>query len=141
MRWTRRSAGRWPNGSGDTNVLVRFLVADDPQQHAIATAFFGDRRSEGVPGYVSLVVIAETAWVLRSVYALPRDAVRALLLEVVDSEQLVIEQPDIAREALRHVATNITDWIIHLVGRRDGCTRTVTFDRKFARAPGVELLA
>ena len=125
----------------DTNVLVRFLVADDPRQHELATRFFGQRLSIEEPGFIALVVIAETVWVLRSIFALPRDEVSGLLLEVLDSAQVVVEQPEIVRQALMQTTTDMTDWLIHLLGARVGCTGTVTFDRKFARQPGVELLA
>lgn len=125
----------------DTNVLVRFLVGDEPRQYELAKALFGQRLSGALPGFLSLVVIAETAWVLRSVYRLPGDIVRQMLLEVMASEQVVVEAPDIARSALQQDAADVTDWLIHLIGRQVGCAATVTFDRKFARQSGVELLA
>jgi predicted nucleic acid-binding protein len=48
----------------DTNVLVRFLTADDPDQHTRALGFF-EQRSSADPAFLSAVTIAETIWVLR----------------------------------------------------------------------------
>ena len=48
----------------DTNVLVRLIVRDDPAQVDRAEAFV----ARGA--WVSLLVLAETIWVLKSVYGL-----------------------------------------------------------------------
>jgi predicted nucleic-acid-binding protein len=45
----------------DTNVVVRYLTADDPEQFARAVAVV-----EGAETFVSLTVLLETEWVLRS---------------------------------------------------------------------------
>jgi len=124
----------------DTKVLVRLLIANDPRQHDAARAFFGSRLSALSPGFLSLVVIAETAWVLRSRYGFTLGEVRATLLGVIDSEQVVVERPGIMRAALSHTTADGADWPIHLLGQEAGCRSTVTFDRRFARHPGVELL-
>ena len=54
----------------DTNIVVRLLVDDDPQQSHRAAALLGDNAV-----FVPLTVLLETEWVLRSVYALERGAV------------------------------------------------------------------
>ena len=89
---------------------------------------------------MSLVVVAEAAWVLRSGYGFARDAVRAAMLGVIDSEQIVVERAGIARAAITHGSVDTADRIIHLLGQAAGCGSTVTFDKRFARQPGVELL-
>lgn len=123
----------------DTNVLVRLLIADDARQHDIAKAFFA-KRSARSPGFISLIVIAETCWVLQHVYKFAREAMRAALLGVIESEQVIVERPSAARAALAHDSADVADWLIHLVGRDAGCQSTVTFDKHFARHAGVELL-
>lgn len=124
----------------DTNVLVRLLVIDDPRHHEVAKAFFRSRLSAAVPGFVSLLVIAETYWVLTTVYKFSAEAVRSTLLAVIDSEQVFVEQPAIVREALGAGSTDVADLLIHLIGQEAGCRSTVTFDKRFARHVGVELL-
>ncbi len=51
----------------DTNVLVRFLVQDEPRQAARADSLMA-QLSPTSPGYLSTVVLVETYWVLRSAY-------------------------------------------------------------------------
>jgi predicted nucleic-acid-binding protein len=51
----------------DTNVVVRYLVQDDPDQSAVASELI-DNLTETDPGYVSLVTVVEIYWVLRRAY-------------------------------------------------------------------------
>jgi len=46
----------------DTNVLVRYLVRDDPAQTERATAVIEGRCSADVPDFVCHVVLAELVW-------------------------------------------------------------------------------
>jgi predicted nucleic-acid-binding protein len=50
----------------DTNVLLRYLVQDDPVQSPRATEIITRRLSEEEPGFVSLVTILEVVWVLKT---------------------------------------------------------------------------
>jgi predicted nucleic-acid-binding protein len=52
----------------DTNFVVRYLAQDDPVQSAKATQVFECRLTEEEPGFVSLVTIVETVWVLDKAY-------------------------------------------------------------------------
>ena len=57
--------------SFDTNVLVRLLVLDDPDQCARAERAW--RNAIGSGGvFVSIVALVETSWVLRVSYRLDR---------------------------------------------------------------------
>ena len=53
----------------DTNVLVRYLAQDDRVQSPKATDFI-ERLSEQDPGFISVVAMTETAWVLEHAYRL-----------------------------------------------------------------------
>jgi predicted nucleic-acid-binding protein len=52
----------------DTNVLLRYLVQDEPVQSPRATEIFTNRLAEEERGFVSLVTIVEVVWVLKSLY-------------------------------------------------------------------------
>ena len=49
----------------DTNVLVRYLAQDDRVQAARAVRLVERELSQRQPGYISLVVLVETCWVLK----------------------------------------------------------------------------
>lgn len=124
----------------DTNVLLRYIVQDDPDQSALAERFLERDLSSQEPGFVSLVAVCEIAWALERTYDLPRDAIADAIMGLTRTPQLEIEAEDLVRAAAAQTRFTIADTIIHLVGQARNCAKTVTFDRKFARMEGVELL-
>ena len=54
----------------DTNVIVRYLTQDDPVQSKQATDIVERRLTDANPGFVSIVVMVETVWVLDRAYGL-----------------------------------------------------------------------
>lgn len=125
----------------DTNVLVRFAMQDDPEQSALADGFFAELSAQR-QGYVSLVVLVETAWVLRRSYRASRAQVVAVLQGLLEAEEIVVEQPDIVRRALLRCAAggDFADAVVAECGLAAGCERTVTFDRGAGEMAGMALL-
>lgn len=127
----------------DTNVLVRFLVEDDPEQNALARDFFSERSAED-PAFVSATVIAETVCILRRRLKLPLATVSDLLQNLLAADRLVVEFTEELDALLSQDTprTDIADYLIAWSAARAGCQKTVTFDRTSAEAiPGMELLA
>ncbi len=124
----------------DTNVILRFLVQDDPKQAAIANHFLENVLTPEKPGFVTIVAVLELDWVLRSQYLFTAEIVVATLGQLMASPNLVFEQSSILKSALAFKHGDLADNILHGAGQARGCANTVTFDKKFARLPGVELL-
>lgn len=124
----------------DTNVLLRYIVQDDADQFALAEAFLERDLSPQEPGFVSLVAVCEIAWALERTYDLSREAIADAIMGLTRTPQLEVEAEDIVRVAAGQTRFTIADTLIHLVGEARSCSGTVTFDRKFARIDGVELL-
>ena len=124
----------------DTNVLVRYIAQDGGKQADIATHIIEAQLSEAEPGFVSLPVICELVWTLRTRYKRSRNDVGAAIMLLMNARQLVVDQQDVIAKAINDDRADIVDAIIHLIGQSADCTKTVTFDGKFARLPGVELL-
>lgn len=125
----------------DTNILVRYLVQDDPVQADRAVRLFENELSSAESGFISLPVLCEMLWTLRSRYSRNPEQLRAIVAGLLKSREIVVDQADLVQAALIHREIGLTDAIIHELGRRSGCERTVTFDRDFAKLEGVELLA
>lgn len=85
----------------DTNVLVRFLVEDDPEQTERARRFLARSRSDGEVVYVSALVLCETVWVLRSVYGQPRSRILEVVERLLATDIFQIEAEDAVRAAIR----------------------------------------
>ena len=50
----------------DTNVVLRYLLQDDPRQARQANQIVNRQLSEQNPRFISLVTVLEIVWVLRS---------------------------------------------------------------------------
>ncbi|CCJ08754.1 PIN domain-containing protein [Methylocystis sp. SC2] len=124
----------------DTIVLVRYLAQDDREQAKAATRFIEEALTAGDPGFISTIVLCEIIWVLETCYNLTRADLVSIIKALLDTRQIVVDEADAVRAALNHSSVDLVDAIIHEVGRSRRCQRTVTFDRKFARLAGVELL-
>jgi predicted nucleic-acid-binding protein len=126
----------------DTNVLVRYLVQDDPEQARKATRFIASACSAEDPALINRIVLCELVWVLESAYGYAREKVALALNQILHTAQFTIEDHQDAWSSLREYRSgaDFADSFIATVNRRLGCERTVTFDRKAGRRPGFALL-
>ncbi len=116
----------------DTNVLVRYLAQDDPAQSLRANALIERAIARGESCAVSVVVLCELVWVLRSAYGYAKREVVPVLEKVLATIQFEVEDKASAYAALEDYRAGSGDFADYLIGRRnrrDGCTRTATFDR------------
>ena len=126
----------------DTNILVRYLAQDDPVQSPLATDIIEFRLSEANPGFISIVALVETVWVLDRAYGLADDKIAAALERILQVDTLVVENEQevfTATMALKKGSGSFADALIGALGARAGCARTLTFDRAALRLPGFEL--
>jgi predicted nucleic-acid-binding protein len=127
----------------DTNVLVRYIVADDEDQTRRAAAFLEGTISVDDPGFVSVVVLVELVWVLERPYRFSSDEIAGAIESVLRAEPLRIDRRAEVVEALGAFQTkqgSFADALIATLAERAGCAHVVTFDRKAARLPGFRLL-
>jgi predicted nucleic-acid-binding protein len=116
----------------DTNILVRHLMQDDPVQSAIATDIVERRLTEQNPGFVSIVAMVETVWVLDRAYGLPPRDIAAAVERMLRVSEFVIEREAevfTAMVALKDGTGSFADALIAELGARAGCSHTLTFDR------------
>jgi predicted nucleic-acid-binding protein len=122
----------------DTNVLVRLIARDDANQVRIADEFV----SKGA--WISHLVLAETLWVLDSVYGLSREKMSTAVEMLLSHRDLTLQDSDIVAEALesfrRRTAVDFSDCLILGIARKAGHVPLGTFDRDFAKMDGVQRL-
>ena len=124
----------------DTNVVVRLLIGDDPQQTPIAEqAFLSAIASGGV--YLPDVVLAEVAWVLRG-YDLERTTRYQLLERLVRTRGVVVDDIDAVIDALEQfrLGGDLADQLILARAAATCALPVLSFDRRFSGCEGVELL-
>ena len=123
----------------DTNVLVRFLVDDDPVQAQQVRTLFATAEQQREAYFVPLLVVLETIWVLESGYQIQRDELIDALGDLLLMPVLKFEQHKALRQVLLHAKdTNIDlpDALIAQSARAQGCETVLTFDKKAARSDG-----
>ena len=127
----------------DTNVLVRFLVADDEAQAARARSYIERAIAAGETLYINRIVLVETVWILTRCYRQPRPAVADTLERILLAAEFEVEEKQLAWEALhefRRGAADFADTLIGAVNRVAGCSTTATFDKEAGKLKGFSLL-
>jgi predicted nucleic-acid-binding protein len=120
----------------DTNVLVRFVVADDAEQAARAKALVARATAQGEALFVSDVVLCEFVWVLQAAYRFPRGIVVRTLGRLLAARALSFRDSAAVARALDAFARgkgDFADYVILAHAREAGCEGVATFDRALLR--------
>jgi predicted nucleic-acid-binding protein len=123
----------------DTNVLVRFLVVDDPDQTEQARSLLANEAAAGRPCFVGDIVLCETVWVLSRGYRVSRPEIIAILRRLLDSSQLRFKdsyQIENAVEAFERRRGDFADYLIREQAQVEKCRAVATFDRELHADPG-----
>lgn len=125
----------------DTNVIVRYLAQDHPEQSAHASALI-DGLTVAEPGFVSLVAVVETYWVLRSAYDESRARCADLIDGLLDARDLRVGSDAIVRTATSACrdGADFADVVIAELGRAAGCETTMTLDRRASHGRRMRLV-
>jgi predicted nucleic-acid-binding protein len=111
----------------DTNVIVRYLVADEPAQAATAR-----KPIDGNEVFVCTTVMLETEWVLRSAYGFPAQQCAKALADFSGLARVTLEDPISVAKALGWVGEGI-DFADGLrLAKAEGCDTFISFDKGFA---------
>jgi predicted nucleic-acid-binding protein len=76
----------------DTNVLVRLLAQDHPEQTRKAHKLIREQCTESAPALVNLIVLAETVWVLERSYRIPE--ICHALERLLQVREIEVQSPD-----------------------------------------------
>jgi predicted nucleic-acid-binding protein len=123
----------------DTNVFVRLLISDDAEQTRRARKLIDQSVARDESVLISLLVLIETEWVLRSRYELERGTMLSLFRAALEARELSFEDEPAVEEALfrwKDSTCGLSDCLIAAHNRQLGCRATATFDAKAARLPG-----
>lgn len=126
----------------DTNVLVRYITQDDPKHAPLATRLIESLSAEA-PGFVSQVVLVETAWVLESCYDADATRIATVVETLLNVESIVVDEAEVVWRALRQfkqAGGDFADALVSTLAQRAGCKTTYSFDRGAAKRFGMTLL-
>ena len=119
----------------DTNVLVRYIVRDDPKQTRAATRLMESSCTPEDPGIIGLVVLCELVWVLDRGYGYARAAISSVIRNLLAAEDLAVERSELAWQALglyEGGKADFADYVIGLCHRELKAEVTYSLDRRTA---------
>lgn len=117
----------------DTNVLVRYLVQDDPEQSAQSTLLIEQECNLSSPGYLSNIVLCELVWVLTGAYKYDKNLVIEVMEQILVTTELLVENENVVRKAINDYkigSADFSDYLIVNNNQQSGCSKTYTFDKK-----------
>ena len=126
----------------DTNVLVRYLIADDKKQFEAAKQFIEEAIPEEAL-FIPLTVSVELEWVLRSLYELNKAMIISTFNRLLESREIEFHEESAIEVALSLYTEGNADFAdcLHIAcAQNQGRVPLMTFDRKAARVDGAELL-
>jgi len=122
----------------ETNVVVRLIVRDDPEQVRAAEEF----TASGA--WVSHLVLAETTWVLDAVYERSAEQIATAIDMLLNHKDLTLQDADVVTSALdqfrKRPVLGFSDCLVLEIARKAGHLPLGTFDRNLAKLDGVQLL-
>jgi predicted nucleic-acid-binding protein len=126
----------------DSNILLRLLTEDDPEQLLLANRLKANSDGAGVL-FVNVIVLLETIWVLRRRYRMTQSEVLVAIDNLIVSRDIELEDQGTVIDALVRAGelnVDFADCLIALRNQQLGCEITFTFDRKAARLSEFRLL-
>ena len=113
--------------TADTNVLVRTVVADDPDQAAAAAALF----DEATVIAIGVQTLAELVWVLRGSYGVGREDIATAIRTIMDTEKVVLDRAAVdAGLACLDAGGDFADGVVAHEGAWLGGETFTSFDKK-----------
>ena len=128
----------------DTNVLVRYVVEDDPAQLAAARRLIRRCVGEGLALFVPVTVVLELEWVLRSSFGFAKHDVLMTMSSLFSAAELTFESEralEVALQLFRKGSADFADCLHVALAVQAGEEPLWTFDKAAAKVSGAQLLA
>ncbi|MFP4082281.1 MAG: PIN domain-containing protein [Candidatus Aminicenantes bacterium] len=122
----------------DTNILVRYLTQDDPEQSKKASREINKALAAGDLFFIADTVLCELVWVLESAYGYNRKEIAPTLERILRTKQFQFQDKNILWQCLSDYQSKKGDFADHLIGRTGlnaGCREILTFDTELKDNP------
>lgn len=126
----------------DTNLLVRYITNDDPEQVEKVQKLF-DSCPPTAMFIVNNVVLAELDWVLTHVYNFSQEEFLLIVDQLFQTSNISFEQPALIKKACSLYANgkaDFSDCLIGVLNEENGCKTTYTFDKNASKLSSFSLL-
>jgi len=126
----------------DTNVLVRYIIADDKKQFEAAKKFIEETiKDESL--LIPISVSVELEWVLRSLYGVSKEMIITTFNRLLESREIEFHEEPAIEVALSLYADSNADFAdcLHIAcAQSQSRVPLMTFDRIASRVDGAKLL-
>ena len=126
----------------DANIIIRYLVQDDPEQSAIACRILEEELSAINKGHICPVVLCEVIWVLLRSYKQKKEKILTVIRTLLLASNIEIQHSDSVWRALRDYESgtaDFSDYLIAHINKDCGATFTLTFDNNAAKSRLIKL--
>ncbi len=127
----------------DTNILVRYITQDDPEQSAVANEVIEGFAEDKERFVIQPVVLCEMVWVLESAYKYTKSEIVLVLNQILRTVQFEIANKDIVWQALidyHNGKADFSDYFIGRANKKAGADVTLTFDQGLGGYPRFQVL-
>jgi predicted nucleic-acid-binding protein len=118
------------------------LAQDDPSQSRKANQIVEAALQAGESLYLNHVVVCEMNWVLARAYGYERNELAAAIEKILTAAQFEFEDKNSLWQALaafRQSGADFADCLIGVKNTGEGCTATLTFDKRAGALPQFSL--
>ena len=124
----------------DTNVILRFLLKEDPQLFQAVEPLFLQTEQGDLEIYIHPIIIAEIIWTLESYYEYSKEKIAEVMIQLVEAKGVVVPDKEVIVGALQDYKEKNVDFIdSYLVqyANKKGPLTVYTLDKKhFSRLNG-----
>lgn len=127
----------------DTNVLIRYLVQDDPKQNLEASKFVSRFADIDASLFLPTSVVLETEWVLRSVYKFSKESVIGLFVGLLEAREMSLQDEASVERAIflyREYNVDFADCLHVAIAYTCDHLPLISFDRQATRVEGIEAI-
>ncbi|MGV8840176.1 MAG: PIN domain-containing protein [Bauldia sp.] len=127
----------------DTNVLLRYVLADDASHSRAARRLIDEVCSPQSPAFVHDVALAEFVWVLGRRKPFDRAAIAASVRQLTDNTHLRFRDVGgllAAIDGFEKGPANFAEYLIAAQASSLGAAPTFTFDKDAGKSPGFTLI-
>jgi predicted nucleic-acid-binding protein len=126
----------------DTNILVRYFTQDNLEQAQIVEQIIDNYATSPNSLFINNIVMCELIWVLESGYKYSKEAISAVIKQMLSTEEFAFENQELLWLALNQYNQNkldFSDALIGAINKDFGCSETLTFDQTAIRANNFKL--
>ena len=127
----------------DTNLLVRYITRDEPEQAAAARATIDEAAEHGETLLIQPVVLCELVWVLQRAFGFSKAEILPVLEDILHTIEFEVADRTTVWQAVEDYRNGLGGFSDCYIGRANhaaGADTTLTFDKGLKNNPRFTVL-